>query len=153
MFYKNNDMIAKKINMNSRRYARECSLQMLYIVDNCKTSTKIVCDVFVKKIPKNNIYKKFTMDLFFGVCNKKKYIDLIIKKYVKNWDIERMIVVDRNIIRIAIYEIIFFKFTPINVIINEAIEISKKYSTQDSRKFINGILDKVKIIRVKDNLK
>jgi N utilization substance protein B len=126
---------------------------MLYIVDNCNESIKTVCDAFIKKLPKNNVYKKFTMDLFFGVCNKKKYIDSIIKKYAKNWDIERMVVVDRNIIRIAIYEIMFFNFTPINVIINEAIEISKKYSTKDSRKFINGILDKAKIIRMEDNLK
>jgi N utilization substance protein B len=96
---------------------------------------------------KNKLYRDFAITLFKGVCNSKLQIDTIIKRYVINWDIKRIAVVDRNILRIAIFEIIAILDTPVKVIINEAIEISKKYSTKDSFKFINGILDKVKLLR------
>ncbi|MDR1928821.1 MAG: transcription antitermination factor NusB [Endomicrobium sp.] len=134
---------------SSRRKARECSLQMLYMFDNCDASLDVVCNTFNVNLPRVKIYRDFAMMLFLGVCHKRKVIDFFIREYAKNWELERMIVVDRNIIRIAIYEIMFNLHTPINVIINEAIEISKKYSTEYSSKFINGMLDKLKIIRPK----
>ncbi|MDR3330668.1 MAG: transcription antitermination factor NusB [Endomicrobium sp.] len=134
--------------MSSRREARECSLQMLYTVDNCNASIDVVYDSFEKCLPRIEIYREFSVNLFKGVCDKKDDIDFLIRKYAKNWEIERMAVVDRNIIRLAAYEIMATPDTPINVIIDEAIEISKKYSTKDSSKFVNGILDKFKIIRI-----
>jgi N utilization substance protein B len=99
------------------------------------------------KLTKNNSYKDFAITLFNGVCDSKLQIDNIIQRYAINWDIKRIAIVDRNILRIAIFEIIAILDIPIKVIINEAIEISKKYSTKDSFKFINGILDKVKVLR------
>jgi N utilization substance protein B len=117
---------------------------MLYIVDNCKILVHDIEQVFFIK---NKSYKDFAVFLFNGVCNRKSQIDSIIKKYVTNWDIQRIAVVDRNILRIAIFEIIAMLDTPIKVIINEAIEIAKKYSTENSFRFINGILDKVKVLR------
>jgi N utilization substance protein B len=133
--------------MGSRREARECSLQMLYLFDNCNASVDTVCDAFEDAMPKDEIYRDFTVGLFKGVCKKKEEIDSLIKKYAKNWELDRMAVVDRNIIRLAAYELIATPTTPINVVIDEAVEISKRYSTKDSSKFINGILDKLKVVR------
>jgi N utilization substance protein B len=133
--------------MGSRREARECSLQMLYLVDNCNASVDVVYDTFCDNLPKDEVYRDFAIGLFKGVCKKREEIDAVIKKYAKNWELERMAVVDRNIIRLAAYEIMATPATPINVVIDEAVEISKRYSTKDSSKFVNGILDKLKIIR------
>jgi N utilization substance protein B len=134
--------------MGSRREARECSLQMLYLVDNCNASIDSVCDAFEDSMPKDETYREFAMVLFKGVCKKKEEIDTLIKKHTKNWELNRMAVVDRNIIRLAAYEIMAMPATPINVVIDEAVEISKRYSTKDSSKFVNGILDKLKVERV-----
>jgi N utilization substance protein B len=133
--------------MSSRREARECSLQMLYMVDNFKVSADFARNAFEESLPKSNTYREFAVNLFNGVCKRKDVIDALIKQYSKNWELERMAVVDRNIIRLATYEIMATLDTPISVIIDEAIEISKEYSTKDSSKFVNGILDKLKVIR------
>lgn len=130
-----------------RRQARICSLKMLYAYDNCKMPKEEVMKFFDGQLPLKDSYRDFGMKLFEGVCDKKEKIDGLIAKYAKNWEINRMAAVDRNIIRMAAYEIMAMTETPINVIIDEAVEISKKYSTKDSSKFVNGILDKLKIIR------
>ncbi|MCA6072478.1 MAG: transcription antitermination factor NusB [Endomicrobium sp.] len=139
--------------MSSRRESRECSLQMLYTTDSCKIPVETVCDFFGENLPKIENYREFAVNLFKGVCDKKDAIDALIQQYAKNWELKRMAVVDRNIIRLAIYEIMATPNTPINVIINEAVEISKKYSTKDSSKFVNGILDKLKVIRAGNKFK
>ena len=139
--------------MGSRREARECSLQMLYVVDNCNAPIESIYDSFIECFPKGEAYRTFTINLFKGVCRNKEDIDSIIRQYAKNWELERMAVIDRNIIRLATYEIMTTPDTPIKVVIDEAVEISKKYSTKDSSKFVNGILDKLKIIRAQKNPK
>ncbi|MDR1941482.1 MAG: transcription antitermination factor NusB [Endomicrobium sp.] len=133
--------------MSTRRQARECSLQMLYAVDNCNMPPEDTLESFSQSLPKGDDYKDFAIKIFKGVCEKKTEIDLLIEKYAKNWELDRMAAIDRNIIRLAAYEIIGMPSTPINVIIDEAVEISKKYSTKDSSKFVNGILDKLKAAR------
>ncbi|MDR2860575.1 MAG: transcription antitermination factor NusB [Elusimicrobiota bacterium] len=133
--------------LTRRRQARTCSLQMLYAFDNCKMPAEEVINFFRSRFPSGENYKSFMLTLFNGVCLNQIEIDALIKKYAKNWEIDRMAAVDRNIIRIAVYEIIKMPETPINVIIDEAVEISKKYSTDDSSKFVNGILDKIKLVR------
>jgi len=135
--------------MSTRRESRECSLKMLYMVDNCKMSIENVHRFFDSYFLKGKVYRIFALSLFSGVCGNKEKIDSFISQYAKNWELDRMAVIDRNIIRLAVYEIMTNKNTPINIIINEAIEISKKYSTKDSGKFINGILDKLKFIRLR----
>ncbi|OGR52414.1 MAG: transcription antitermination factor NusB [Elusimicrobia bacterium GWA2_38_7] len=79
-----------------------------------------------------------------GVLDRQEEIDTLIRRYTENWDIRRMAAIDRNILRISTFEILTDLETPISVIIDEAIEISKNYSTEDSSKFVNGILDKIK---------
>ena len=91
--------------------------------------------------------REFARRLADGVIARQIEIDSLIQKYAENWEISRMAAIDRGILRMAAYEILHENDTPINVIINEALEIAKKYSTGESSKFVNGILDKIKLER------
>jgi len=86
----------------------------------------------------------FADPLIRGTLEHREEADEIIRKHAQNWDIKRMAAVDRNILRLAIYEMLHRDDIPPVVSINEAVDIAKKFSTQDSGKFVNGILDKVK---------
>ena len=86
----------------------------------------------------------FADPLIKGVLEHRNAIDEEIKKHAKNWDFHRIAAVDRNIMRLAIYEMLHRQDIPPVVSINEAVDIAKKFSTQDSGKFVNGILDKIK---------
>src|SRR5205823_8413377 len=86
----------------------------------------------------------FADPLIRGTLECRPEMDEVIKKHAKNWDLHRMAAVDRNILRLAIYEMLHREDIPPVVSINEAVDIAKKFSTQDSGKFVNGILDKVK---------
>jgi N utilization substance protein B len=86
----------------------------------------------------------FAEKLIRGVLEKRETLDEHIRKHAENWDLRRMAVVDRNILRLAIYEMLFRNDIPPVVSINEAVDVAKRFSTRDSGKFVNGILDKVK---------
>jgi N utilization substance protein B len=86
----------------------------------------------------------FADKLIRGVIENRTELDTRIKQHAENWDLHRMAVVDRNILRLAIYEMLHREDIPPVVSINEAVDIAKKFSTQDSGKFVNGILDKIK---------
>jgi len=86
----------------------------------------------------------FAEPLIRGTLEHLPELDLQIKKYARNWDIHRMAVVDRNVLRLAIYEMLHREDIPPVVSINEAVDIAKRFSTEESGKFVNGILDKVK---------
>src|SRR3954470_22077188 len=86
----------------------------------------------------------FAEPLIRGTLEHRDALDEVIKKHAKNWDLHRIAAVDRNILRLAIYEMLHREDIPPVVSINEAVDIAKKFSTQDSGKFVNGILDKVK---------
>jgi transcription antitermination protein NusB len=88
--------------------------------------------------------RQFAEPLIRGTLQHRNEADELIKKYAKNWDLHRMAAVDRNILRLAIYEMHHREDIPPVVSINEAVDIAKKFSTQDSGKFVNGILDKIK---------
>ena len=88
--------------------------------------------------------RAFAEPLIRGVLQHRDAVDEQIKKYAQNWDIQRMAIVDRNVLRLAIYEMLHRDDIPPVVSINEAVDIAKKFSTQDSGKFVNGILDRVR---------
>jgi N utilization substance protein B len=88
--------------------------------------------------------RQFAEPLIRGVLEHRDAVDEQIKKYAQNWDMHRMAAVDRNILRLAIYEMLYRDDIPPVVSINEAVDIAKKFSTEDSGKFVNGILDRVK---------
>lgn len=88
--------------------------------------------------------RAFAEPLIFGVLDNQERIDAEIVKHAANWSIERIAVVDRNILRLAIYEMFYRQDIPPVVTINEAVDIAKRFSTEESGKFVNGILDKIK---------
>lgn len=127
-----------------RRRAREYALQILFQLD--VTNSKLNDDLFKnfwKDIKENDDVKEFANNIVIGTRKNITTIDKSIKKSAEHWSIERMAIVDRNILRAATYELLYRPDIPPSVIINEALEISKKYSSEDSSSFINGILDKI----------
>lgn len=134
--------------MGDRREARELALQALFFFDMDKSdpdkSLNLFCNNNEEKLTQG--VKPFFFDLIKGVTENKNQIDALLNRYSKNWKISRMSVVDRNIMRIAAFEIIKRPDIPFSVTINEAVEIGKKYGTDESGSFINGILDCIKPI-------
>jgi N utilization substance protein B len=135
--------------MGSRRHAREIALQMLYLCDNCRctpeSARESILNGFAGSLPM--AVRSFSLQLFEGIAAKKEALDAIIENSAENWEMNRMACLDRNILRLAAFEITDMHDTPINVIINEAVEIAKRFSTDDSGKFVNGILDNMKTAR------
>jgi N utilization substance protein B len=131
--------------MGERRLARECALQLLFLIDisgeNIETG---IIDLWKLKDPPAHPIQEFCERLGRGFCNNREKIDGIISENADNWRLDRMSIVDRNIMRIAIYEFLFEDDIPEKVSINEAIEIAKRYGGPESTQFINGILDAVK---------
>lgn len=133
--------------MGIRRQARETTLQLLYLCDNCHFNADEALHSFFDTLELPQECKEFAQQLFFGTWEKHTVLDELITRYAENWALDRMAAIDRNILRLATYEIIEMPETPINVIIDEAVEIAKRYSTSESSKFVNGILDKLKSAR------
>lgn len=131
--------------MGLRRDAREAAVQFLYQVDTHKPSDveAALAEFWRQNEAKENV-RDFANDLLRGTLEKKAEIDAKIASLADNWDFQRLAVVDRNILRLALYEMLFRTEIPPVVSINEAIEIAKKFSTAESGKFVNGLLDRVK---------
>ena len=129
--------------MGKRRRARELALQILFQQDINRNNWEDGINLFWEITHADPETIEFTNSLVRGTMQHLKEIDNWIKKYTKHWDINRMAIVDRNIIRSSIYELLYLKGIPPKVTINEAIELAKAYGTEDSARFINGILDKI----------
>ncbi len=131
--------------MGSRRKSRELAMQFLYNLELNHQETDEAFKAFWEMNPADESCREFSEAIVRGTIKHRQEIDAIIDKYTINWDIERIAIVDRNVLRIGIYEMLFRDDIPPVVSINEAVDIAKKYSTGESGKFVNGILDKVKI--------
>ena len=130
--------------MRKRTKAREYALQILYAVDITKDDPGDCVRRFWEGSEESSgEVKKFAADLVLGVSDNKKEIDRMIAKYATNWKLDRMAVIDRNVLRFAAYELLYEKDIPPKVSINEAIDIAKKFGGPDSGKFVNGVLDKI----------
>ena len=132
--------------MSNRRMARECALQCLYYADSAKIADGSQMAPYAADFEQElGEYFPFCKDLINGTASHLLQIDQLVSKYAKNWTINRMSVVDRSILRMATYELIFSaEKTPVPAVIDEAIELAKKFSTDNSSKFINGLLDQLK---------
>lgn len=141
--------------MRSRSKARDIALCLLYQIEISKIKPEDTLLGDLAKNTKDEIIINFMSQLVTGVISNQKKIDSIIKKYAQNWEIKRMAVVDRNVLRISVYELFFLEDIPPKVSINEAIELAKRYGDLDSARFVNGILDKIykkeKLIQEKKN--
>ncbi len=140
--------------MGTRRTARECVLQILFQtefqVKNKEDAARPNVDVEKKMV---SDVKIFANQLLEGVAAHREKIDGIIKRYAKNWSTGRMAIVDRNILRFSIYELLYLPEIPSKVSINEAIEIAKNYGNENSGAFVNGILDRIQSDFPKTNAK
>ena len=129
--------------MGTRRKAREVALQALYQYELLQQGEgeRFSFEQFCSHFQVNKKAIPYARTLLVGIHENEKEIDQHISKYAENWRLERMSVIDRNILRLAVFELIYQNDIPASVAINEAVEIAKRYSTDDSGPFINGILD------------
>jgi len=138
--------------MRKRTKARECALKILYAVDITKQEPEKCIDGFWANYEEKDAeLRSFANMLVLGVYGKKAVIDKILARHATNWQLGRMAVIDRNILRFATYELLYADGIPPKVSINEAIDIAKRYGDKDSGKFVNGVLDNInKTERKKD---
>lgn len=133
--------------MRKRTLAREFALQILYQIDITGDNAEASLANFWQALSQEHIeesVKDFTEGLVKGVAGNREAIDAKIAQYATNWQLKRMAVVDRNILRMSGYELIFRDDIPPKVSINEAVELAKRYSGLEAGKFVNAILDKIK---------
>jgi len=128
--------------MGSRHQARERALQILFQYD-IHGKPGLWLDVFWKENEATDEAKAFAERLVAGVLEKKKELDVLIGNYATNWKVSRMPIVDRNILRSGVYELLWMDDVPAKVTVNEAIELAKSFGDDDASKFVNGVLDKV----------
>jgi len=129
--------------MASRRQSREAAIQALYQLDVNPGDFQQGLMVFEKNYPPPEDGAPFFRKLVQGVWEQKKPSDLLIRRHSQNWRLERMSPVDRNILRLAVYELRFGGDAPPKSAINEAIDLGKRYGSEESSAFINGILDSI----------
>ena len=137
--------------MGRRRQAREFALQTLYLSDVARLD---IADAYAIVSSTSSLDAKsqlFARELLNGAATHRPEIDERIVAIAQNWALDRMAAVDRNLLRLASYELLYCPETPVNVIIDEALEIGKVFSSSDSSKFLNGILDKIKEHRTPKN--
>jgi N utilization substance protein B len=133
--------------VGKRREGREVALQLLFHWDlNAQQSLSVTeLDLFWDFRPAVPGIRKFATNLLHGVVGRQATIDEKITKYTANYELRRISAVDLNILRMAIYEMLYADDVPPIVAINEAIDIAKKFGTEESGKFVNGVLDRVKL--------
>lgn len=130
--------------MGRRRKAREVALQFLYQLDlHNDDDPSPHAGEFWARHPVDAETRAFADALVRGTKQNQAKADEIIGQYAEHWDLQRMAVVDRNILRLAVYELLWRDDAPAKVAINEAIEIAKKFGTGESSRFINGVLDRI----------
>ena len=129
--------------MGKRRSSRELALKFLYQSELNAGNIDEQMKLFLERNSSQDEVEAFMKELVKSILQQIKEIDGIIQKFSNNWVLDRMTVIDRNILRMGTCELMFNFSTPPKVVINEAVDIAKKYGNQDSPEFINGILDKI----------
>jgi N utilization substance protein B len=130
--------------MGTRRKARELAMQALFYMDIRKDASEETLENFCGCFCTSKKSRPFFRKLVNGVLGTKDQIDALVERYSQNWKISRMSCVDRNVMRIAVYEMLYCDDIPPKVSINEAVDIGKKFGTQESGAFINGIMDSIR---------
>ena len=129
--------------MGKRRSSRELTLKFLYQSEMNKENIEEQIKIFIERNSSHGDVESFMENLVKSIYKEMEEIDKIIQECSDNWILDRMTVIDRNILRMGTCELLFDFLTPPRVVINEAIDIAKKYGNEDSPEFINGILDKI----------
>jgi N utilization substance protein B len=131
--------------MGIRRRARELAMQALFYMDVNRNASPQMLQRFCENFIPPQKTRPFFMKLVNGVLESQPQIDELIERFSKNWRVKRMAGVDRNVMRIAVFEMLFCHDIPPKVSINEAIDVGKKFGTEESGAFINGIVDRIRI--------
>jgi len=132
------------VTAGSRRKSRELAMQMLFQAEQGKQTPDQVRATFWKSVETNEgEVRGFAEDLFRSAIANQEQIDELIAANSRHWRLERMPAVDRNLLRMAVGEMLGFKGTPFPIVINEALEIARRYSAPESINFLNGILDAI----------
>lgn len=129
--------------MRKRTQAREMALQLLYKRDLNPEELDLLLNSFWEEKPVPPEVREYAERLVRGTLEHREEIDSLLSKYTEHWELHRMAVVDRNILRFSTYELLYLEEIPPKVVINEAVNIAKKFSQEESGKFVNGILDKI----------
>jgi N utilization substance protein B len=130
--------------MASRRKSREFAMQMLYQWEICRYTPAQVEATFFSNYRADSEVEAFARDLFEGTVTNIEELDRRVREQAANWRLERMAAVDRNILRVALYELLHHPETPAAAVINEALELARRFSGQGSVEFVNGVLDGIR---------
>jgi len=126
--------------VKGRRHARMVALQALYELDMTRHTPEYALGCRLKEHPLPRAGVAFAFSLVEGVLDHKQRIDQLISKLASEWPVEQIAVIDRNILRIAIFEILYTPDTPPKVAVNEAVELAKLFGSDSSPRFVNGVL-------------
>jgi N utilization substance protein B len=131
--------------MRKRTLAREAALQMLYQAEFLKGDSMqtMIMDFWESNSEMDQMSRDFAEKIVYGVTKHLDVLDELITRYAQNWNLSRMAIVDRNVLRLATFELLHCDDIPPKVTINEAVNLAKRFSQNDSGKFVNGILDRV----------
>ena len=135
--------------MGERRRARELAVQVLFHLEFSHDDPSEVFDLICENFDARKSIRDFSRKLVLGVYDKKKTLDKVISEASKNWRINRMARLDKSILRLAAFEIMFVEDIPPKVSLDEAVEIGKKFGGEDSGRYINGVLDNIYSTTVK----
>lgn len=129
--------------MRKRRKSREFALQVLYQLNITKEDANKALVQFQENFSPQEEADEFLKRLVLGVLEHGRELDRLIEQYLENWRLDRINMIDRNILRMALFELLYCEEIPPKVTINEAIDLGKRYGSEDSGSFINGILDRI----------
>ncbi len=129
--------------MSTRRKSRELALQALYQWNITRQDPFLILDQQMANFSPSGEEDEFAQQIVVGVLKHYNHIDELIEKFSEHWRLDRISIIDRNILRMAIFELLFRKDIPPRVTLNEAIDLGKRFGSEDSSAFINGILDRI----------
>ena len=129
--------------MRKRRKSRECALQVLFQLNITKQEAVKALSQFQEHFSSDGEADEFLKRLVLGVLEHRQELDRLIEQYSENWRLDRINIIERNVLRMALFELLYCEEIPPKVSINEAIDLGKRYGSGDSGGFINGILDRI----------
>jgi transcription antitermination protein NusB len=129
--------------LSTRRKSRELALQALYQWNITRQDPFLILDQQMANFSPSGEEDEFAQQIVVGVLKHYNHIDELIEKFSEHWRLDRISIIDRNILRMAIFELLFREDIPPRVTLNEAIDLGKRFGSEDSSAFINGILDRI----------
>lgn len=151
------EVVEPELDNTDRSVARRASLQILYELDTTKHPLGQVLDAHMNERPESSPVRRIITNIVQGVIENRTAIDKLIQQYAPEWPIEQVAIVDRNILRIAVFEYVIQQRAPIPVIINEAVHLGMVFGAENTHSFVHGVLgaitdgEQINIKQVKDD--